>query len=181
MESAPYQTQTGDREVDRLMVLLSEEKMGRRGSSGRDSEKGENEIGGGDRADRDLKARRKSRESKRHGANRISDSEEDYILLPAAPDDAHADMSVNSNNMFPSFLDNTPNTRLPQSPMQPQQANGNGAINGMGVAMPMNAGQQMDVNMLYQRVLELSEILRDNREKTQGIVAGAEELAVSHP
>ena len=42
----------------------------------------------------------------------------------------------------------------------------------------MSAGQQMDVNMLYQKVVELSEVLKENREKTHGIVAGAEELAV---
>lgn len=49
----------------------------------------------------------------------------------------------------------------------------------MNVGMPMNAGQQMDVNLLYQKVVELSEVLKENREKTQGIVLGAEELAVS--
>ena len=48
----------------------------------------------------------------------------------------------------------------------------------MGVGMPVNAGQQMDVNMVYQKLLDLSEVLRENRERTQGIVAGAEELAV---
>ena len=42
----------------------------------------------------------------------------------------------------------------------------------------MGAGQQMDVNFLYQKVVELSEILKENREKTAGIVAGAEALAV---
>ena len=42
----------------------------------------------------------------------------------------------------------------------------------------MIAGQQMDVNFLFQKVMELSDVLRENREKTQGIVAGAEELAV---
>ena len=48
--------------------------------------------------------------------------------------------------------------------------------NGSG-GLPMNAGQQMDVNMLYQKVIELSDVLRENRERTQAIVAGAEELA----
>ena len=58
---------------------------------------------------------------------------------------------------------------------QGANTNGNGAnMNGL----PMIAGQQMDVNFLYQRVVELSEILKENRERTQGIVAGAEELAV---
>ena len=77
--------------------------------------------------------------------------------------------------------------RQAPSPMGQQQqqqgvnngVNGvNGGMNGMGVSMPVNAGQQMDVNMVYQKLMELSEVLRDNRERTQGIVAGAEELAV---
>ncbi len=65
------------------------------------------------------------------------------------------------------------------SPMaqQQQQVNGNG--NGMN-GMPIVAGQQMDVNLLYQKVMELSEVLKENREKTQGIVNGAEDLAVSN-
>jgi len=89
-----------------------------------------------------------------------------------------------TNNIFSPFLDSTSNTSTtsgranPLGGQQQQQstnANGNGAIiNGL----PMIAGQQMDVNFLYQKVVELSEVLRDNREKVQGIVAGAEELAV---
>ena len=69
--------------------------------------------------------------------------------------------------------------------MSQQQGNGNGpngaaaALNGMGVNIPVNAGQQMDLNMVFQRVMELSEVLKENRERTQGIVASAEELAVS--
>lgn len=63
---------------------------------------------------------------------------------------------------------------------QQQQINSNG--NGAGMnGMPMIAGQQMDVNFLYQKVVELSEVLKDNREKTQAIIASAEELAVSKP
>lgn len=115
--------------------------------------------------------------------------------------DAHAQsvMALNNNsntanNMFPTFLESpvTGNNnmggvpRLAPSPIaqQPQHpvnnSNGNGAgMNGMNVGIPMNAGQQMDVNMLYQKVVELSEVLKENREKTQGIVSGAEELAVS--
>ncbi|KAL8677238.1 MAG: hypothetical protein Q9186_006311 [Xanthomendoza sp. 1 TL-2023] len=81
-------------------------------------------------------------------------------------------MSVNANNLFPSFIDG--NSRPPPS----QQVNGNGGpMNGMNLSVPMNAGHQMDVNMLYQKILDLSDMLRENREKTQAIVAGAEELA----
>ena len=45
--------------------------------------------------------------------------------------------------------------------------------------LPMAAGQQADVNFLFQKLVELSEVLKENREKTAGIIAGAEELAVS--
>ena len=44
--------------------------------------------------------------------------------------------------------------------------------------LPMAAGTQMDVNYLFQKVVELSEVLRENREKTQSIVGAAEQLAV---
>ncbi|MCJ1224571.1 hypothetical protein MMC12_001216 [Toensbergia leucococca] len=98
----------------------------------------------------------------------------------------------NSNNMYSSFLDNAAGQnnnlpggvpRLAPSPVVQQQqghqinSSNGGGMNGLNMGMPMNAGQQMDVNMLYQKVLELSEVLRENREKTQGLVAGAEELA----
>ncbi|KAL9610630.1 MAG: hypothetical protein Q9167_004672 [Letrouitia subvulpina] len=125
-----------------------------------------------DRADKGLK--RRSRSARRQESNRTSNPDEDFLLLD---DSLTTDMSVNPNNMFPSFLETPPNARLPQSPMASQQPNGNGGMNGMSVGMPLNAGHQMDVNMLYQKVLELSEVLRENREQTQGIVAGAEELA----
>ena len=93
---------------------------------------------------------------------------------------------ANNNIGFPSFLDTSSNSnssvsRLAPSPITQQQqqqvnANGNGAaMNGL----PMIAGQQMDVNFLYQKVVELSEVLKENREKTQAIISSAEELAVS--
>ena len=89
-------------------------------------------------------------------------------------------------NNFPSFLDTSPSTgssgsvpRLAPSPMaqQQQQVNNNGNGPGMN-GMPLAAGQQADVNFLFQKVVELSEVLKENREKTAGIIAGAEELAV---
>lgn len=131
-----------------------------------------------DRADKALK--RRPRSARRQESKRFTNPDEDFTLLPTADDSIATDMSVNLNNMFPSFLETPPNARLPQSPMASQQPNGNGGINGMSIGLPLNAGHQMDVNMLYQKVLELSEVLRENREQTQGIVAGAEELAVRH-
>ena len=72
------------------------------------------------------------------------------------------------------FLDSA-GPRAPQQQQNMNNGNGNGAgMNGM----PMMAGQQMDVNFLYQMVVELSEALKENREQTAGIIAGAEELAV---
>ena len=56
---------------------------------------------------------------------------------------------------------------------------GAGGMNGMGIGMPMNAGQQMDVNLIYQKLMELGNVLQENRERTNGIVASAEELSVS--
>lgn len=105
----------------------------------------------------------------------------DFILR------AQATMASN----FPSFLDTSPGTgsssngpRLAPSPIaqqqQQQQISNNGNGNGAGMnGMPMAAGQQADVNFLFQKLVELSEVLKDNREKTAGVIAGAEELAVS--
>jgi len=109
--------------------------------------------------------------------------------------DGTGSMSLNATNgQFPSFLENPSGNAPGMGGMQQRQApspsmsqqqglnnatNGvGGAVNGMGVGLPVNAGQQMDVNMVYQKLLDLSEVLRENRERTQGIVAGAEELAV---
>ena len=90
-------------------------------------------------------------------------------------------------NNFPSFLDTSPSTgssgsvpRLAPSPIAQQQQHVNNNGNGAGMnGMPLAAGQQADVNFLFQKVVELSEVLKENREKTAGIIAGAEELAVS--
>ncbi|KAI4176793.1 MAG: hypothetical protein LQ346_007800 [Caloplaca aetnensis] len=122
----------------------------------------------GARVRRQIQESRDSRESRRTN-RQLPSPETDTDSSPESPSEA---MSGNTNNAFPSFLDN--NARGPPT----QQVNGNGGpMNGMNLSMPMNAGHQMDVNMLYQKVLELSEVLKENREQTQGIVAGAEELA----
>lgn len=113
---------------------------------------------------------------------------------------AQSSMALNNNNpppnnIHPNYLEspvvgnNATNNVMPRliaSPLsqQPQHQinnnnNGNGiGMNGLNIALPMNAGHHMDVNMLYQKVVELSEVLKENREKTQGIISGAEELAV---
>ncbi|MCJ1251923.1 hypothetical protein MMC30_009161 [Trapelia coarctata] len=100
---------------------------------------------------------------------------------------------MSSNGQFPSFLENASGNppagmggmqqrQAPSPSMSQQQQQGlnnvtNGVGMGLGGGMPVMAGMQMDVNMVYQRLLDLSEVLRENRERTQGIVAGAEELA----
>ncbi|MCJ1298880.1 hypothetical protein MMC08_001671 [Hypocenomyce scalaris] len=102
----------------------------------------------------------------------------------------HGVMSLNNpNNMYPSFLDQSPTGSANLAAMQRQapspivgqhqanNANGSGGVNGMNVGMPMNAGSQMDYNLLYQKVMELAQVLQENREQTKDIVASAEELA----
>ena len=154
-----------------------------------------------DRIDRSLSERRRSRRHRSRRDSALLDSDSDVPPdLSLTLDGSGQITPTAANNMFPSFLDTNSsnssnsgsNTSMQRSsPLAPQQqqnqVNGTGSgMNGIGGGMssgmgglPMNAGQQMDVNMLYQKVVELSEVLRDNRERTQGIVAGAEELAVS--
>lgn len=116
--------------------------------------------------------------------------------LKAALDFNFEAQAIMANN-FPSFLDTSPSTsssgsvpRLAPAPISQQHqiningngngtGNGNGNGNGAGLnGMPMAAGQQADVNFLFQKLVELSEVLKENREKTAGVIAGAEELAV---
>ena len=113
---------------------------------------------------------------------------EDQGHLQAALDYNLQAQAIMTNN-FPSFLDTSPTTgtsnsvpRLAPSPItqQQQQMNNNGNGGGMN-GIPMAAGQQADVNFLFQKLVELSEVLKDNREKTAGIIASAEELAVRLP
>jgi hypothetical protein len=51
-------------------------------------------------------------------------------------------------------------------------------MGGMG-GIPMNAGHQMDLHHLYEMVVELSDVLKNNRDVTKNIVANAEEIMVS--
>lgn len=106
-----------------------------------------------------------------------------------------ADMSMNSgagmasngpgSGVF-SGLDNSssnPNmanvprqSMSPGLPHPPAQANGGGMGAAMNASMSMNAGHQMDLHHLYEMVLELSEVLKNNREVTKSIVSSAEDI-----
>lgn len=59
----------------------------------------------------------------------------------------------------------------------PGSANGAQSNGGLPISLPVNAGQQLDLHLVLQRVLELSEILNENRAKTQALVASASEVA----
>jgi hypothetical protein len=114
-------------------------------------------------------------------------------------------MTTNGNNnaAMGNYMDNSPNvvnmanmSRQSMSP-SPSQMNGGsgggggggGGGNGMGNnnnnnmmmnGLPMNAGHQMDLNNLYDMVVEFSDILKNNREMTRGIVSSAEEIMVCY-
>ncbi|KAK2807965.1 hypothetical protein FQN50_005207 [Emmonsiellopsis sp. PD_5] len=63
-----------------------------------------------------------------------------------------------------------------QSPGPGTPSTQNGGMAAMNVGMPMNAGHQMDLNHLYEMVLELSDVLKNNRDMTKGIIDSAEEI-----
>ncbi|EGE79755.1 hypothetical protein BDDG_02696 [Blastomyces dermatitidis ATCC 18188] len=63
-----------------------------------------------------------------------------------------------------------------QSPSPGTPSTQNGAMGPMHVGMPVNAGHQMDLNHLYEMVLELSDVLKNNRDMTKGIIDSAEEI-----
>ncbi|KAL2833100.1 hypothetical protein BJY01DRAFT_253662 [Aspergillus pseudoustus] len=76
----------------------------------------------------------------------------------------------------PSNMSSVPRQALP-SPIAtpPPQVNGAGMV-GMNGGVPMNAGHQMDLRHLFDMVLELSEVLKNNRDMTKSIVSSAEEI-----
>lgn len=88
------------------------------------------------------------------------------------------------SGMFTNYMDNNPNIAgIPRSTPSPSPSHGSSQVNGGGMVginggMPMNAGHQMDLNHLYEMVLELSEVLKNNREMTKGIINSAEEIMV---
>ncbi|KAH8698438.1 kinetochore complex Fta4 of Sim4 subunit, or CENP-50-domain-containing protein [Talaromyces proteolyticus] len=103
-----------------------------------------------------------------------------------AQDDLALESMTTNGTAMGSFMDNSPNVNMAnmarQSPSPvPQhgvpQVNGGGAVgSSMMAGLPMNAGHQMDLNNLYEMVVEFSDIIKHNREMTRGIVASAEEI-----
>ena len=82
------------------------------------------------------------------------------------------------NNAGPPNMPNVPRQSMsPAMPHTPGQVNG-GGMPGMNAGIPMNAGHQMDLHHLYDMVLELSDVLKNNREMTKNIVTSAEEIMV---
>ncbi|EZF35046.1 hypothetical protein GTR04_4507 [Trichophyton interdigitale] len=63
------------------------------------------------------------------------------------------------------------------APPSPAMINGTPAMPAMNASFPMNAGHQMDLNHLYAMVNELSEVLKNNRDLTSGIIKSAEDIA----
>ncbi|KAJ5480164.1 hypothetical protein N7530_005673 [Penicillium desertorum] len=110
---------------------------------------------------------------------------------------ADADVSMNNSSMttngtgsgnFLGYAENStgamnmPNIPPRQTPSPSPshtsvttQING-GGMGAMGAAIPMNAGHQMDLHHLYEMVVELSDVLKNNRDVTKNIVANAEEI-----
>lgn len=83
------------------------------------------------------------------------------------------------NNVVPNVPPRqTPSPALSHASSTPQIGGGGGGMGGMG-GIPMNAGHQMDLHHLYEMVVELSDVLKNNRDVTKNIVANAEEIMVS--
>ncbi|KAJ5434109.1 Kinetochore Sim4 complex subunit Fta4 [Penicillium cf. griseofulvum] len=109
---------------------------------------------------------------------------------------ADADVSMNNTAMasngtgpgnFSGYENNTGTMNMPNIPPRQTpspspshssvttQING-GGMGAMSAAIPMNAGHQMDLHHLYEMVVELSDVLKNNRDVTKNIVANAEEI-----
>ncbi|KAJ5806606.1 uncharacterized protein N7503_004208 [Penicillium pulvis] len=94
------------------------------------------------------------------------------------------------SGMFSGYVDNSPGTpnmgSIPRQSVSPAPLHPAAQVNGGGMAVmngngPMNAGHQMDLHHLYDMVLELSDVLKNNREVTKNIVSSAEEIMKHGP
>jgi hypothetical protein len=108
-----------------------------------------------------------------------------------------ADLSMNNtaamtangsaSGMFSGYADSSQGNphmgSAPRQSMSPALSHPTAQVNGGGMGsfapgMPMNAGHQMDLHHLYDMVLELSDVLKNNREVTKNIVSSAEDIMV---
>lgn len=88
----------------------------------------------------------------------------------------HNNNSNSFNSPVPAMTGLSRQSPSPGTPSAP-----NGGMGPMNVGMPVNAGHQMDLNHLYEMVLELSDVLKNNRDMTKGIIDSAEEIMVGNP
>ncbi|OAX80417.1 hypothetical protein ACJ72_05252 [Emergomyces africanus] len=88
----------------------------------------------------------------------------------------HNNSSNNSNSFNSPGPAMTGLSRPSPSPGTPSIQNGVMGPMNVGMGMPVNAGHQMDLNHLYEMVLELSDVLKNNRDMTKGIIDSAEEI-----
>ncbi|KAF3482542.1 uncharacterized protein GIQ15_05301 [Arthroderma uncinatum] len=108
----------------------------------------------------------------------------------AAPSSASTSGPSSSAGLFTNFFDssnasnaagNPPAMSAPRhtnsAPASPAMHNGAPAMPAMNASFPMNAGHQMDLNHLYAMVNELSDVLKNNRDLTSGIIKSAEDIA----
>lgn len=86
--------------------------------------------------------------------------------------------TTDATNTNPSNMSPVPrHSPSPPSPAMPSNVGAN--MSAMNAAMPMNAGHQMDLSYLCDMVNELSGVLKNNRDLTNGIITSAEDIAVS--
>ncbi|EEP79596.1 conserved hypothetical protein [Uncinocarpus reesii 1704] len=86
---------------------------------------------------------------------------------------------ANLYESIPSNMPNIPRQNQAAPPASPAGSQNGvpGAMAGLATGMPMNAGQEMDLNYVYQMITELSELLAHNRDTTRNIIRASEEIA----
>lgn len=99
-------------------------------------------------------------------------------IAPKEFDAELRDMSTNPATYSPSDSSAIGN-RATSSPANSTatQVNGNG-ISPVNYMAPLPVGHQQDLNYLFSQIQELSTILKDNRERVNGLTAQAEQVAV---
>ncbi|EFW16371.1 hypothetical protein D8B26_005715 [Coccidioides posadasii str. Silveira] len=97
---------------------------------------------------------------------------------PATGTDSSPGFANLFDNSTPSMSNVPRPNHIPLPPSPAGSQNGaTGGMAGMATGMPMNAGQEMDLNYVYQMITELSEVLAHNRDTTKNIIRASEELA----